>query len=325
MVQQRGYVVFMLFMMFMLSGCFRQASEPAEPLGQQSVSSTSAPAIDATPTLPVTPIPLEGGEGTAATEIPLVEAPTDVPVEEEPAETEELQIAVTESTPVPPPTDLVPSTLPPTAVIEPTADPGSGGSSDPVPLEAPTNTPVSLITPIGPQGNTAFSTPTVSSPSGITTATPSGLITPTNDPNIIPDECVYVVQPGDNLFRIAVNNNTTVDALRATNPTIVGDLIQPGDQLTLPGCVPGGQNPPPAEGDAMGTGSDDSGIIGDVGVGGVPGAGTQTVHVVQPGETLLVIARRYGVTIADIVAANNLADPNRLAVNQELIIPAPGN
>lgn len=53
--------------------------------------------------------------------------------------------------------------------------------------------------------------------------------------------------------------------------------------------------------------------------GGAPPAGG--VHVVQPGETLAAIARRYGTTIAELVAANNIANPNIIHSGQQLTIP----
>jgi len=46
-------------------------------------------------------------------------------------------------------------------------------------------------------------------------------------------------------------------------------------------------------------------------------------HIVQVGDTVYSIARKYGVTVEDIAAANNLADPNRVMVGQTLIIPQP--
>ncbi|HON41649.1 MAG TPA: LysM peptidoglycan-binding domain-containing protein [Bacillota bacterium] len=44
-------------------------------------------------------------------------------------------------------------------------------------------------------------------------------------------------------------------------------------------------------------------------------------HVVVPGDTLYAIARRYGVSIESIVAANAISDPNVLVVGQALAIP----
>ena len=44
-------------------------------------------------------------------------------------------------------------------------------------------------------------------------------------------------------------------------------------------------------------------------------------HVVQKGETLAAIAKQHGVAVADLVKANNLANPNDLKVGQKLVIP----
>ena len=42
------------------------------------------------------------------------------------------------------------------------------------------------------------------------------------------------------------------------------------------------------------------------------------VHVVRPGDTLLGIARQYGVTLPDLVGWNDLTDPNQIQVGQSL-------
>jgi membrane-bound lytic murein transglycosylase D len=46
-------------------------------------------------------------------------------------------------------------------------------------------------------------------------------------------------------------------------------------------------------------------------------------HTVRRGETLGKIAGRYGVTVADIVAANKLKSKHKLSVGQALVIPVP--
>ncbi|MBN1934223.1 MAG: LysM peptidoglycan-binding domain-containing protein, partial [Anaerolineae bacterium] len=58
-------------------------------------------------------------------------------------------------------------------------------------------------------------------------------------------------------------------------------------------------------------------------VGAAPPEYGPVVHVVQWGENLTGIAARYGVTVDAIVAANNIANPNRIYVGQRLIIPIP--
>ena len=50
----------------------------------------------------------------------------------------------------------------------------------------------------------------------------------------------------------------------------------------------------------------------------------ETVYVVQPGDTMLVIATRYEVSVEDILAANSLSDPNFVFAGQRLVIPVQG-
>ncbi|MBZ0319962.1 MAG: LysM peptidoglycan-binding domain-containing protein, partial [Anaerolineae bacterium] len=52
--------------------------------------------------------------------------------------------------------------------------------------------------------------------------------------------------------------------------------------------------------------------------------GNTITHVVQPGENLYRISLRYGVSVQDIVTANNIANPNIIYVGQVLIIPVRG-
>lgn len=47
------------------------------------------------------------------------------------------------------------------------------------------------------------------------------------------------------------------------------------------------------------------------------------LYIVQPGDTIWKIAQKFGVTVADIVAANNIADPSRIDIGQQLTIPVP--
>lgn len=49
-----------------------------------------------------------------------------------------------------------------------------------------------------------------------------------------------------------------------------------------------------------------------------------TIYIVRAGDTLSRIAQQYGVTIDDLMAANDLTDPNLLNVGQTLIIPVSG-
>lgn len=50
----------------------------------------------------------------------------------------------------------------------------------------------------------------------------------------------------------------------------------------------------------------------------------RTTHVVEKGQELGLIARDYGVDMQDILALNNISNPDLLYVGQELVIPASG-
>lgn len=51
---------------------------------------------------------------------------------------------------------------------------------------------------------------------------------------------------------------------------------------------------------------------------------TEQIHTVIQGDTLYALSLLYGVSSAEIVAANNLSNPDSLEVGQQLVIPVPG-
>lgn len=58
-----------------------------------------------------------------------------------------------------------------------------------------------------------------------------------------------------------------------------------------------------------------------------PQAGTPEMttisYVIQRGDTLGLIAQRYGVTVEELAALNNIEDINRIEVGDTLLIPQP--
>jgi LysM repeat protein len=50
-----------------------------------------------------------------------------------------------------------------------------------------------------------------------------------------------------------------------------------------------------------------------------------TTYTVKAGDSLSAIAFQYGVTVQDLMAANNLTDPDIVFVGQKLTIPVPGS
>ncbi|MCP3913326.1 MAG: LysM peptidoglycan-binding domain-containing protein [Actinomycetia bacterium] len=50
----------------------------------------------------------------------------------------------------------------------------------------------------------------------------------------------------------------------------------------------------------------------------VPGPQT---YVIQSGDTLGVVAQRFGVALTDLIALNGIDDPDRISVGLEIVIP----
>ena len=113
---------------------------------------------------------------------------------------------------------------------------------------------------------------------------------------------IHIVQVGETLFRIALNNGISLAALADANGLSAPYLIHAGNQITIPG--PNAPAPGPA---------------------GSPQASTSlTTHTVQPGESLASIAAKYGVTYLELASMDSLANPDVLFVGQVLRVPAPG-
>ena len=100
----------------------------------------------------------------------------------------------------------------------------------------------------------------------------------------------YVVRPGDTLWLLARRFGTTVDAIIKLNG-LTGDDLQIGQVLRIPTAE-----------------SSD---------------GSYFEYVVRPGDTLWLLARRYGTTVDAIIRLNGLPDDN-LSIGQILKIPSAG-
>lgn len=127
-------------------------------------------------------------------------------------------------------------------------------------------------------------------------------------------DATYVVQQGDTLSSIARSFGTTVSAIVQANNLENPNFITVGQVLVIPGVS--GEFDSAAANVNTSTGSTGSGST--TAVSNTTASG---VYVIQSGDSLYSIAIRYGTTVADIVAANDLANPNFIVVGQEIIIP----
>jgi LysM repeat protein len=108
---------------------------------------------------------------------------------------------------------------------------------------------------------------------------------------------------GDTLSAIAARNGTTVREIKALNG-LTGDTIYVGQKLMVPGS---GQSTTTTAPRTTSTPSSFS--------------GSTTTYTVKAGDTPSGIARRYGITSRELMAANNITDARRLYVGRELVVP----
>lgn len=120
----------------------------------------------------------------------------------------------------------------------------------------------------------------------------------------------YVIQPGDTLSSISRRFGVSVPAIAAANNIVNPNLIYAGQTLVIPGAEPadGIGGPPPSPPSPAPPPSSSP-----------PTAGT--TYVVNSGDTLSRIAVAHGVTVATLVQANGIANPNLIYAGQVLTIP----
>ena len=126
----------------------------------------------------------------------------------------------------------------------------------------------------------------------------------------------YVVREGDTLTRIAVRHGVAVGDLATLNSLNPRDVIRIGQRLKLPGEAqtrPPSDNkkpPPPEPSPAPASAT-------------VPTKPAPESHVVEQGETLYALAKRYGVPLPALMSWNGLGQKDVLRVGQRLIVRPP--
>lgn len=109
----------------------------------------------------------------------------------------------------------------------------------------------------------------------------------------------YTVKPGDTLLKISRAYNIDVSRLAAANGMRWNEWVYSGQKLLIPSS-------------GSGTSSSTS-----------PSASTSSAgtYVVQRGDTLSSIARRHGVSVSALRAANSLGNSSLIVSGQRLAIP----
>jgi LysM repeat protein len=184
--------------------------------------------------------------------------------------------------PLPPPQGQATAVGMPTAVVATAA--AAGATSAPgatLPPGAATSAPPAATSAPAPAATLEPAPAATSAPESAPTAAPSAA--EAGAPT------TYVVQPGDWVYNIARKFNVSPNSIIEANDLRPPYSLRIGQTLT----IPGGTTPPP---------------------GG-------NVYIVQRGDTLYSIARRYGKSVAAIAEANHLVNLHFIFVGQRLVIP----
>jgi murein DD-endopeptidase MepM/ murein hydrolase activator NlpD len=118
------------------------------------------------------------------------------------------------------------------------------------------------------------------------------------------------VAPGDTLASLAQRYGVPAPAIAEANGLSGPAALQPGQRLVIPrysgpaAAAPAAPRP-----------------VATAAPSGAMRVPMSSVHVVAPGETMVGIARRYRLPIADLAAANNMAPHAMLKMGDRLVIP----
>ncbi|HSN73811.1 MAG TPA: LysM peptidoglycan-binding domain-containing protein [Anaerolineae bacterium] len=159
---------------------------------------------------------------------------------------------------------------------------------------------VSPTQPAPPALDIELTLPIVASPA-LTLTEPITVTTPLT-PTATPTPIIYTVVSGDNVNKIAARYSISVRDLMAAND-MSSDLLQVDQKLVIP-----------AAGSA-GAGEAASSEVAPAGPTATP-----VVYVVKRGDTVNIIAARYGISVQDLMAFNGM-NSDLIQVDQKLTIP----
>ncbi|MYA08091.1 MAG: LysM peptidoglycan-binding domain-containing protein [Holophagales bacterium] len=132
----------------------------------------------------------------------------------------------------------------------------------------------------------------------------------------------YRVRRGDTLGAIARRFGSSVSEIQRANRLPRADRIYVGQRLRIPQQGSGRTAPPPVQRAAVRAPAERTAAAETR--NSPQETPSEIVHVVRSGESVHRIARKYGVTVATVVAANELGRPELIHAGQRLRIPAGG-
>lgn len=143
------------------------------------------------------------------------------------------------------------------------------------------------------------------------------------------DEDVKTAAGGNGLYVGICHDGALPATVRVKVASKDGSGLQPGAEVSLYRYNPSTKQLEAADNSRYPVAADGT-VTFPVGQGGeyvllpaaaIPPAGTGIIHTVKKGEYPYLIAKQYGCSVEELLAANHIADVNNLQVGQQLVIP----
>lgn len=125
-------------------------------------------------------------------------------------------------------------------------------------------------------------------------------------------DSTYIVEKGDTLYSISRKNQITVAELRAANNLSENDVLKAGQKIVIP------------EAD-IGTAAALSQTVSSQKTTATSSNGKTSFYTVQKGDTLYGIARKNGMSVAELLTLNGLDSSAVIKVGQKIKITGSGN
>lgn len=212
------------------------------------------------------------------------------------------------------------------------AAPTATASVSPTPTDTPAPTASPLPTSTSAPSTTT-SSPTGAPPTGAPTSAPAAAPTNTSVPAVAqaptaaPSSSTqasttsYTVQRGDTLWRIARDHGVTMDAIAALNGITNYSLLFSGTTLRVPLSMGTAATTSTAASQSSTSTSSATTTTSQPVPASSSSTATATTYVVQPGDTLAIIGRKFGLSATVLASANGLNNINLIYVGQVLNVP----
>lgn len=228
------------------------------------------------------------------------------------------------ATPIPTETATAADTATSTATLEPAENnvrsPAGSGQED-KPTATPTLPPTETATEAPTPSATATLEPTATEEATAEVdeqddSDADAGTTPITDE--FPDTVVHVVVVGDTVSALALQYESSINAINRANGLNAANLIYTGQRLIIPINLPdttaAGATVVPSTATPTPT------ITPTLTPTATPTA-TPVTYQILPGDTLETLAQRYGTTVDLLAQQNSIANPHQIDVGQILVIP----